>query len=110
MINPTEKQIHQLISDLTTDEDIDCVLSLFRVVRNRDEISMKRFINALRNNFGYIIKQESFYFNMEYDVSSYRKNMSIHSMRYNLALLLEVEFGKLNIEFDSVNRILKKAN
>ena len=110
MINPTDKQINQLILGLTINEDIECILSFFRVVRNRDEISMKRFINALKNNFGYIIKQESFYYNIEYEVSNYKKNISIQSMRYKLGTLLETELGKLNIVYDSENRTLKRAN
>ena len=110
MINPSDKQILQLSSGLTTSEDIDCIVSLFKVVRNRDEVSMRRFINSLKSNYGYIIKQESFYYNIEYEVSSYRKNMSIQSMRYNLGILLETELSKLNIVYDFENRTLKKVN
>lgn len=110
MLTPSKNQISKLTSGLTTDEDKDCVISLFLMVRNKDELSKKRFVNALRANFKDAIQDESFYFNLEYEVSKFRKNISIVSMRYNLGLLLEAEFNRLNIFLDEESKTLRKAN
>ena len=110
MLTPSKNQISQLTLGLSTDEDKDCVISLFIMIRNKDELSKKRFINALKNNFKETIQDESFYFNLEYEISKFRKNMSIVSMRYNLGLLLEEEFNRLNIFLDEESKTLRKAN
>jgi len=110
MINPNKNQISQLTLGLTTDEDKDCVVSLFLMVRNKDELSKKRFVNALRANFKDAIQDESFYFNLENEVRKFRKNMSIDSMRFNLGILLESEFNRLNIFLDEESKTLRKAN